>query len=82
MILFCSLWIIEGKEKVEKTEHNDKIAVSKMFPVHDRVVKKGKGNINIFCVFTLPTCVPMKNTLQKNVGVVRQFRVLCKRHQR
>ena len=47
MILFCSLWIIEGKEKVEKTEHNDKIAVSKMFPAHDRVVKKGKGNIKV-----------------------------------
>ena len=45
MILFCSLWIIEGKEKVKKTEHNDKIAVSEMFPAHDRVVKKGKGNI-------------------------------------
>ena len=45
MILFCSLWIIEGKEKVKKTEHSDKIALSEMFPAHDRVVKKGKGNI-------------------------------------
>ena len=54
MILFCSLWIIEGKEKVEKMEHNDKIAVSNMFPTHDRVVKRGKSNIKaIYSVYLL-----------------------------
>ena len=67
IILFCSVWIIEGKEKVEKTEHNDKIAVSKMFPAHDRVVKRGKGNIKaIYSVYLLTyLCTYEKHITEK-----------------
>ena len=42
MILFCLLWTIEGRERFEKMKHKNKLLLSKMFPIHDRVHKERK----------------------------------------